>query len=299
MAKKAKFYTAVITAFHEDGSLDFEGNRAVYEHLIEKGSDGIILMGSTGEFPSLTMEDAKALTELALDTIRGRMDVIVGTARMLPAESVELSNYALEHGANGVILISPWYFKLSDASIEDFYDKTVPYIKGNVYLYNFPGCTAHELSPELVLKLRRKYANIKGCKDTVKNFEHTRRLCTTLLPEFPDFEIYSGYDEFLIPNVMAGGSGCIGGLTNMAPEIFIRLVHAVNEKDWDKAAELQKIVNRMMEMFDISSPFLTAVKRAMKLRGILPEEYGRAPLVVASDEEDRKIRNLLTELNLL
>ena len=74
----AKFYTAVVTVFHEDGTLDYEGNKAVYEHLIQAGSDGIVLMGSTGEFCSMTMDMAKELTDLALDTIKGRMDVIVG-----------------------------------------------------------------------------------------------------------------------------------------------------------------------------------------------------------------------------
>lgn len=294
----AKFYTAVVTVFHEDGTLDYEGNKAVYEHLIQAGSDGIVLMGSTGEFCSMTMDMAKELTDLALDTIKGRMDVIVGASRMIPEESVELANYAMEKGADAIIMITPYYFKLSDASIEAFYDQTVPKINGPIYLYNFPGCTAHELSPELVLKLRRKYDNIKGCKDTVKNFEHTRKLCNTLLPEFPDFEIYSGFDEFFVHNVLSGGCGCIGGLTNMCPELFVEWTKALNEKNWDKVAEIQKKVNRMMEMFDISAPFLTAVKRAMQIRGIISEEYGKAPLVIASEKEDEKIRQLLKELDI-
>ena len=98
----AKFYTAVVTVFHEDGTLDYEGNKAVYEHLIQAGSDGIVLMGSTGEFCSMTMDMAKELTNLALDTIKGRMDVIVGASRMIPEESVELANYAMEKGADAI-----------------------------------------------------------------------------------------------------------------------------------------------------------------------------------------------------
>ena len=295
----AKFYTAVVTAFQENGLLDIEGNCRLYENLIQAGSDGIVLMGSTGEFCALTMEEARTLTDLALRAIAGRMDVIVGASRMIPNESIELANYALDHGANAVILITPWYFKLSDAGIENFYEKTIPHIHGDVYLYNFPGCTSHELSPEIILKLRRKHSNIRGCKDTVKNFEHTRRLCTTILPEFPDFEIYSGYDEFFIPNLLAGGCGCIGGLTNIAPELFAQWVSAFQEGRWQEVASIQKIVNRMMEMFDISSPFLTAVKHAMKLRGILTNESSKAPLVQVCAEEDAKIRHLLIDLNLL
>lgn len=148
-----------------------------------------------------------------------------------------------------------------------------------------------------MLKLRRKYSNIRGVKDTVKNFEHTRKLCTTLLDEFPDFEIYSGFDEFFVHNVMAGGSGCIGGLTNVCPELFVRWAKAVNEKDWDKAAEIQKKVDILMELFDISAPFLTAVKRALKISGEIENEYGRAPLVLASEEEEQKIRELMRKID--
>lgn len=292
----AKFYTAVVTIFKEDGSLDHEGNKAVYEHLIKAGSDGIVLMGSTGEFCSMDMETAKECIDTALDTIKGRMDVIVGASRMIPKESVELGNYAMSKGADAIILISPYYFKLSDASLENYYDLTVPNINGPVYLYNFPGCTAHELSPELILKLRRKYDNIKGCKDTVKNFEHTRKICDLLLKEYPDFEIYSGFDEFFVHNVISGGAGCIGGLTNISPKLFADWVKAVNAKDWDESSRIQKKVNTLMGFFDISAPFLTAVKRALLIEGVISNEYGCEPNVVATDEEDAKIRALLEEL---
>ena len=114
-----------------------------------------------------------------------------------------------------------------------------------------------------------------------------------MLPEFPDFEIYSGFDEFFVHNVLSGGAGCIGGLTNMCPELFVEWTKSLNAGNWDKVSEIQKKVNQMMEMFDISAPFLTAVKRAMKIRGIISNEYGRSPLVLASDEEDAKIRQLL------
>lgn len=296
--RKAKFYTAAVTIFREDGTLDYEGNRAVYEKLIAAGSDGIVLMGSTGEFCSLDMEMSKELIDLALDTIRGRMEVIAGASRMIPAESAELANYALSKGADATILISPYYFKLSEASIEAYYDQTVPKINGSVLIYNFPGCTAHEVSPEMALKLRRKYSNIRGLKDTVKNFEHTRKLCTMILGEFPDFEIYSGFDEFFVRNVMSGGAGCIGGLANVCPELFVRWTKAVNEKDWDKACEIQKKVDILMELFDISAPFLTAVKRALKNEGVIENEYGRAPLVTASEEENKKIWELMKKMGL-
>lgn len=290
--KKAKFYTAVVTAFQEYGSLDKEGNRAIYERLISAGSDGIVLMGSTGEFCSLNMETARELTDLALQSINGRIDVIVGISRMIPEESVELGNYALSRGADAVILISPYYFKLSDADIEEYYDETVPRINGPVLLYNFPGCTAHDISPELALRLRRKYSNIRGFKDTITEFGHTRKLCTTILPEFPDFEIYSGFDEFFIHNVISGGAGCIGGLSNVCPELFTAWTEAVNNVNWQKAVEIQKSVNVLMELFDTAAPFLKGVKHALKIMGVLKDDWSRKPLLPVTSEEDIKIRRI-------
>ena len=84
----------------------------------------------------------------------------------------------------------------------------------------------------------------------------------------------------------------------MCPELFVEWTKTLNEKNWDKVAEIQKKVNRMMEMFDISAPILTAVKRAMPIRGIISEEYGKAPLVIASEKEDEIIRQLLKELDI-
>lgn len=294
----AKFYTAVVTIFNEDGTIDFEENKKVYENLIKHGSDGIVLMGSTGEFFNLSMEQAKELAAFAVKTINHRMDVIVGASRMIPSETVELANYALDQGADATIVISPYYFKLSDASVENYYDKIVPKIDGPVYLYNFPGCTGYDLKPSIALSLRRKYSNIKGYKDTIAEFGHTRNLCLTMLKEFPDFEIYSGFDECLVPNYFAGGSGCIGGLTNVCPEIFVAWTKALNEQRWDEVFATQKKVNRLMEMFEICSPFLTAVKRAMKIRGIITNEYGSQPFVVANEDENARIVRLMKDMDI-
>lgn len=101
----AKFYTAVVTIFNKDGSLDYNGNKSVYENLIRNHSDGIVLMGSTGEFFNLTLTQAKDLAAFALKTVNHQMDVIVGASRMIPSESVELGNFALSQGADAVIVI--------------------------------------------------------------------------------------------------------------------------------------------------------------------------------------------------
>ena len=294
----AEFLTAVVTAFDGEGNPDWESNRRLYESLIAGGSDGVVLLGSTGEFFSLDLETAKAVTRFALQTIGHRMKVYVGAGRTIPAEAVELGRYAMEQGADGVVLVSPDYFPLSDASAMAYFDATVPQIPGPVYLYNFPACTGYDLTPQMTLALRRKYANIAGYKHTVPNFGHTRALLEAILPEFPEFQVFSGFDEFFLHNLMSGGAGCIGGLPNLDPALFARWKREAEAGDWNAAAATQRTVNHMMAFFDICSPFVTAVKYAMHRKGILDHADCRAPIAPATPEQAAKLDALMDALGL-
>lgn len=100
-----------------------------------------------------------------------------------------------------------------------FYDKVCGKIKGKVYLYNFPVRTGYDISPQTTLELLRSYENITGYKDTVAEMEHTRALIQTVSEKFSDFEVFSGFDEFMLHNMLSEGSGCIGGLSNIYPEL--------------------------------------------------------------------------------
>lgn len=290
--------TAVPTAFDIKGDPDNASNTRLYEHLIKGGSDGIVLTGSTGEFYSLTVKMAEEIADNALKAIHGRMKVYIGTSRLIPEETIYLSNKFLSNGADGVMIISPFYFPLSDQSIENYYDQIVPNINGPVYLYNFPGCTGYDLKPEIALRLRRKYSNISGYKDTITTFGHTRELIETILPEFPDFRVFSGLDEFFAHNVLAGGSGLVGGMPNLAPEIFTRWKQEVLSGDFTAIQNTQKIVNKMMVFFDICKPFVTSIKYALKMKGIIDSDTSRSGMVSATPEEAEKIEQVMRELNL-
>lgn len=219
--KKANFLTPVVTAFDENGNLDIQGNKNVWDHLIKGGVDGLVIMGSTGEFFSMTTEQKKELIKLVVEHVNKRTKVYIGTSCMTVEDTVELSNFAIETGADAVMIISPYYFALSNESVEFFYDKVAEAVKGDIYLYNFPDRTGHDLTPEVTLNLLRKHKNIVGFKDTVSEMGHTRKLMTTVLKEFPDFIVLSGFDENFVHNILCGGSGCIGGLSNLCPELLL------------------------------------------------------------------------------
>jgi len=294
--KKVKFYTPMITAFDEFGNLDIQGNKNVFDHLIAGGIDGIIIMGSTGEFFSMTTQQKKDLIDLSVSHIAGRVEVIIGTACMRVDDTIELSNYAIRAGADAVMIISPYYFALSDASIEAFFSEIAENVTGNIYLYNFPARTGYDLTPEVTLKLLRKYKNIVGYKDTVFEIGHTRKLLTTVLPEFPDFEVLAGFDENLHHVATGGGSGAIGGISNLYPEICAEYTKAVNSGDHAAICRSQQKINKLMDIYNIGTPFFPIIKKAMILRGIDIKDVSTAPYLPATEAQIEKVKKLMAEV---
>lgn len=294
--KKVKFYTPVITAFDETGNLDIEGNKNVFDHLIAGGVDGVVVMGSTGEFFSMTDQQKKDLIDLAVSHIAGRVEVIIGTACMRVDETIELSNYAICAGADAVMIISPYYFALSDASIFAFFNEIAENVKGNIYLYNFPARTGYDLTPEITLDLLRKHKNIIGYKDTVFEMGHTRKLMTTILPEFPDFKILAGFDENLHHAATGGGAGAIGGISNLYPEICAEYTKAVNSGDQQAIYQNQQKIDKLMDIYSIGIPFFPIIKKAMILRGIEIKDICTAPYLPATDKQVEKVKKLMAEV---
>lgn len=297
--KKANFLTPVVTAFDENGNLDIQGNKNVWDHLIKGGVDGLVIMGSTGEFFSMTTEQKKELIKLVVEHVNKRTKVYIGTSCMTVEDTVELSNFAIETGADAVMIISPYYFALSNESVEFFYDKVAEAVKGDIYLYNFPDRTGHDLTPEVTLNLLRKHKNIVGFKDTVSEMGHTRKLMTTVLKEFPDFIVLSGFDENFVHNILCGGSGCIGGLSNLCPELFANWVKAINAKNMDEVARIQKIVDKLMDLYPIGTPFIPIMKKAMILHGVEMKEYCTKPFLPATEEQTEQIKAVMKDAGLL
>ena len=297
--KKAVWYTPVVTVFDENGALDLAGNVRVYEHLIAGGVDGLVVMGSTGEFFAMSTEQKKTLIDLAVQTVKGRAKLLIGVSCMTVEDTVELGNYAIDHGADAVMVISPYYFALSDESVEFYYDQVAEQLHGDLYLYNFPDRTGHDVSPAVTLRLLRKHKNIVGYKDTVSGMAHTRELLQTVMGEFPNFEVLAGFDENFAHNVLSGGAGCIGGLANLYPAFFAEWVKAVNTGDLQKVSEMQKRVDHLFALYSVGKPFIPIIKKAMILRGVSIGDYCTKPFLRATDEQTEKIREILTSFEAL
>lgn len=293
--KKAGYITPAVTVFDDDGSLDAAGLKNVYEHLIRGNMDGIVIMGSTGEFFSMSAKQKRQLIDIASETIAGRVRLYVGAGSMRMEESLEIGNYALERGAAGVMAISPWYFPLGKSDIIRYYSYLAEHLEGNIFLYNFPAVTGHDISPEIVLELLKKYHNITGYKDTVKEMSHTRGLMDAVQIKYPGFQVYSGYDDNLLHVMAGGGSGCVGGLSNICPEIFRDWSDAIYEGDTKGMEVGQRKANKLCRLLDMGLPFVPVIKRAMQMKGVEINDFVSFPFQTVMEEEEEGIRKILKE----
>ena len=292
---KTKWITPVVTALDKQGHVDVEANLRIYDFLIENGMDGILIFGSIGEFFAIPMEEKRELLKKAIAHIKGRVTVYAGTCHMELDQCVEFSNYALELGADGVMVISPYYFSLPDSGILNFYDRLAEGIQGNLLLYNFPDRTGHDLSADLIYDLVSRHENIVGIKDTVSTMGHTRGIIQKVKKDYPNFQVFSGFDEFFGHNVLSGGDGCVAGLSNFAPEVASAYARAARADDLAGMVQCQQKVDSLMAIYDVAPQFIPIIKKAMVLRGIEMEPVCTQPLLEATQEETEKIREILAK----
>lgn len=285
----AKYITPAITPLNSDGTIDEQGAKNLYDHLIRGGVDGILVLGSIGEFFALSMEQKKQLISLAVKYVDHRVQLIIGTADTVIDHVIELSNAALAEGADAVIVVPPYYFSLNEQSLEAYYDTLAKQIHGKLYIYNFPDRTGYSIPVETIRRLALRHENIVGCKDTISGMDHTRELIKAIKPVRPDFEIFSGFDDNFAHNVMSGGDGCIGGLSNLAPEVCSAWAAAFRRGDMEAVSAIQQKIDRMMSIYGVGMPFVPFIKRAMELRGIGVGSTATAPLPCASESDDRKL----------
>lgn len=285
--------TPVVTMLDENKKLDLNGVEALIEHLISGGVNGMLIMGSIGEFFALSQDEKEAYVDFVIEKVAGRVPVLVGTGGTVLEDVIKFSQYAEKAGADAVLLVSPYYFKLDDESLYRYFASVAEAVDLPVILYNFPDCTVHDLSPELIKRLAMDYKHIVGVKDTVDNISHTRSIIQAVKPVRPDFCVLSGYDEYFLGNLMAGGDGIIGGLSNLYPAFFSDMYASYQKGDFEALKEAQLKVNGMMKIYEQTKPFVAAIKMGVKLAGVSIVPEVKSPGVIASEEETKKIKAII------
>jgi 4-hydroxy-tetrahydrodipicolinate synthase len=287
--------TPVITILNQQGKIDFEGNKMIINRLIANGMDGLLFFGSIGEFFALSMEEKKEFIRFVIKTVDKRVPVLIGTGGTVQEEVIELTQFAQQADADGVVIISPYYFKLDSETIYRYYANIARNTSLPIMLYNFPERTAADLTPDLVLRLAKEFSNIVAIKDTVDNISHTRKLIQLVKAERPNFTVLSGFDEYLIPNLMAGGDGVLCGLTNVVPELFAGLLKAYQAKDFEKVITANAKISILMNLYDVTNPFIAGLKGAVASRGVSISTAVKEPAAAITQQQMNVIRDILTK----
>ncbi|MCQ6266704.1 dihydrodipicolinate synthase family protein [Fictibacillus sp. WQ 8-8] len=286
------------TILHKDGRLDEKGMGNLIDFLIESKVDGLFFLGTGGEFSQMTVELRKAVTEFAIQYVNCRVPVLIGTGTPSTLETISLSMHAKEAGADGIVVINPYYWQLTEENLFQHYADIAEAIDLPILLYNFPGLTGQDLSPEFVLKLVKAYPNIAGIKETVESVGHTREMILTVKSFKEDFAVLSGYDDHLLNTLSVGGDGAIPLTANFIPELTVGLYQSFKEGNYGKAIELHKKLAPFPLLYKLDSPFVNVAKEAIRMRGIEISTDVLAPARPLSAEKKEQIQRCMdTVLN--
>ena len=285
--------TPMITIFDEDNSIDYEANQKLVDYLIDSGVDGILIFGSIGEFFSLSLKEKKKYLEYIIEVVDQRVPLLVGSGSNVMEEVLELNSFAEAKGADALVILEPYFFNLNQKSAFRYYLKATAETKLPCYIYNFPARTGVNLGSNFVLKLLAERDNIVGLKDSVTTFGHTRKLINKIKRERKDFEVFSGFDEFLIPNLMLEGNGIIGGLSNVVPGLFLELVKAYRHNDFEKIKFLNQKLSILMEIYDLGNPFIKAIKTAVAVSRKEINNALKFPMGKSSDQQRKEIKEVI------
>jgi 4-hydroxy-tetrahydrodipicolinate synthase len=284
--------TALVTPLR-DGALDERALRELVELQVSAGVDGIVPCGSTGEAATLSHDEHRRVVEVAVATARGRVQVLAGTGSNSTSEAIELTLHAKEAGADGALLISPYYNKPTAAGIFEHYAAIARQTAFPLVVYNIPGRTASNVLPETLGQLA-ELEQVVGVKEASGDLTQVSRLilrCPT------DFAVLAGDDALTLPILSIGGHGVISTVSNVAPAEMVEMVRAFRAGDLARARQVHmRLLPLIDAIFCETNPI--PVKAALAMRGMIRNEL-RLPLVPLSEGHRDRLQLLLKELGFL
>ena len=284
---------ALITPFHADGSVNFEKLRELVEWHIASGTDAILALGTTGESSTMTHEEDDAVLRCVIETAAGRVPVIAGTGSNSTQTMLEKSLRAEALGADGLLLITPYYNKGNPEGICRHFLTVADAVKIPCILYNVPGRTGCAISVENVERLA-KHPNICGIKEASGDMSYAMKIAHCISP---DFALWCGNDDITIPLLSIGGSGVISVWANIMPRQCHDMVMDYLEGRQDQAlAAAKRYLALMNGLFLEVNPI--PVKTALNLMGMDAGPF-RLPLCEMSGAGRERLRGLLREAGLV
>lgn len=268
LAKFKGIFPPVPTIVDKNGDLDKKGMANLLDHLINNEADGVLILGSGGEFCHMPPKLRFEVAEFAVKHIKQRIPVMIGISSPSTKETIEYGQHAAQIGADAVLVVNPYYALLNSEAIYHHYKTVAENINIPILLYNFPALTGQDIGIDVITRLAKDVPNIIGLKDTIDNISHTREVINQVHAFRPDFIIFSGFDEYMLDTLILGGHGGIPATFNFAPKVTKGIYKAFKQKDYETAFTLQRQLAKLMPIYAIETPFFAVIKQAIKLTGI-------------------------------
>lgn len=285
--------TALVTPFR-DNAIDEEAYRAFIEWQIAEGIHGLVPCGTTGESATLTHAEHERVIEICIDQTAGRVPVLAGAGSNNTSEAIALTKFAKNAGADGALLITPYYNKPTQQGLYEHYSAIAKAVDLPLVPYNVPGRTGCNMLPPVVTKLAKEFPNIVGIKEATGNLVQG----SELLESCPHrFSILSGDDLTAFPLMTLGANGLISVTSNVAPGRVVSMCNAALAGNVAEARDIHhKLFPLSQALFMVSNPI--PVKTALGMMGKMSAEM-RLPLWPMDEADNEKLRNILIEQDLL
>ena len=285
--------TAMVTAFADDGSVDLAGTARVAEHLVAHGNDGVVVSGTTGEAPTTSTEEDGRILRAVIDAVGDRASVIAGVGTNNTRHSVELAEQAEELGADGVLLVTPYYNKPSQDGVAAHFEAVADASGLPVMLYDIPGRTGVTIAEDTYRQVA-EHPRIVAVKDAVGDLYRGVRIMADTGLVF-----YSGDDVLNLGWLTHGGAGVVSVVGHVAGEQYAAMAAAVDRGDLAGALDIYRRLVPVVEAVMNKAPGAMMAKAAMQLLDVLPNRNVRLPLVPAADDLVENLRRELVAAHLL
>jgi 4-hydroxy-tetrahydrodipicolinate synthase len=282
--------TAIVTPFDKDGRVDLDRFRELAEFLVDNGSDGIVVSGTTGESPTLSDDEKIELWETAVDLLRGRATVVAGTGTNDTAHSIHLTKKATEIGADGLLVVTPYYNKPPQRGIVEHFKAIAAASDKPIVVYNIPSRVVINIEPETIEQLA-EIPTVRAVKQAYDDLDEAAQI-----PGF-GLDLYAGDDNLIYPFLELGGAGGICVHTHVVGPQVKEMVRAYRSGDYTRAKEIDEHLAPAYELLKVvGNPI--AIKAALHLTG---HDVGgvRLPMVEATEDETERVRSCLERLGVL
>ena len=291
-------YVAMVTPFNKDGEIDEEGFRSNINYLIDKGVNGLLGAGTTGESATLTHDEHQKVIEILIDEVDGRVETLAGAGSNSTKEAIDLVKFSEDVGADAALVVTPYYNKPQAHGLIDHYSVVADSADIPIIAYNVPSRTGINMDIDTIVELA-KIDNLDAIKEASGSVDKISDIYRALQNEGleDDFNILSGEDALTLPIMSVGGTGVISASANVDPRRMVLMVDSVLNGDYDRALELHyEMVDIIRALFIESNP--VPAKTAMNLMG-LPSGPLRKPLVEMKDENLEILKKALKDSNLI